>query len=76
MVASERVVRNRDAVLIAAIYKVPVGARVDPLALLGEQRLSEEQQRGVARRDLTQTIIFRRLAFGDFISGRTKIIGS
>jgi hypothetical protein len=44
VVASERVVRNRGAVLIAVIYKVPIGAGMDPLALMGEERVSEERE--------------------------------
>ena len=43
-VACERVVGNRGAVLIAAIYKMAIGTRMDPLALLREQRWSEERE--------------------------------
>jgi hypothetical protein len=43
-VARERVVRNHDAISIAAIYKAPIGAGMDPLALLGEERMCEEQE--------------------------------
>ena len=35
VVASERVIRNSDAVLVAAIDKVSVSTGIDPLDLLG-----------------------------------------
>jgi hypothetical protein len=72
-VASERVVGNCGAVLIAVIYKAAIGAGMDPLAVVRmqskseerEQRWSEEQE-GSGAKGFHTTIIRLRLPSGDF----------
>jgi hypothetical protein len=72
-VASERVVGNCGAVLIAVIYKAAIGAGMDPLAVVRmqskseerEQRWSEEQEGSNAKRFHTN-IILLWLPLGDF----------